>query len=113
MKNYVESGERAELTLPYDVAGGAGFLVGATFAVATGAGVSGAKMIGMLSGTFDLAKEPSLVIAEGARVFWDNTNKRITTTSTSNYAVGRAVKAAAGADTTVRVRLGATLPAGT
>ncbi len=45
------------------------------------------------------------MIAVGARVFWDNTNRRVTTTATGNVAIGHAVAAAASADTTVRVRL--------
>jgi hypothetical protein len=38
-------------------------------------------------------------------VFWDNTNRRITTTATSNYQVGIAALPALAADTTVRVWL--------
>ncbi|MCZ8149634.1 MAG: DUF2190 family protein, partial [Roseomonas sp.] len=40
-----------------------------------------------------------------ARVFWDNTNRRITTTATGNFQVGIASLAALAADTTVRVWL--------
>jgi hypothetical protein len=34
-----------------------------------------------LMGVFDLTKEPALAIAAGVRVFWDNTNRRITATA--------------------------------
>ena len=66
-----------------------------------------------VNGVFDVTKEAPLVIAVGARVFWDNTNKRVTTTATGNVAIGHAVAAAASADTTVRVRLSGSTPAGT
>lgn len=41
-------------------------------------------------GEFELTKEPALAITQGARVFWDNTNRRITTTATGNFQVGPA-----------------------
>jgi predicted RecA/RadA family phage recombinase len=39
------------------------------------------------------------------RVFWDNTNRRITATATGNFQVGIATQAALAADATVRVWL--------
>jgi predicted RecA/RadA family phage recombinase len=66
-----------------------------------------------VNGVFDITKEAPLVIAVGARVFWDNTNKRVTTTATGNVAIGHAVVAAASADTTARVRLSGSTAAGT
>jgi predicted RecA/RadA family phage recombinase len=44
-------------------------------------------------------------MAAGARVFWDNTNRRLTTTATGNFQVGIVTVAALAADTTVRVML--------
>ena len=46
----------------------------------------------------DLTKEPALAIAAGVRVFWDNTNRRITATATGNFQVGIATQAALAAD---------------
>ena len=54
-------------------------------------------------GVFDLTNEPSLAITAGARVFWDNTNRRVTTTATGNFSIGIATTAALAADATVRV----------
>jgi predicted RecA/RadA family phage recombinase len=56
-------------------------------------------------GVFDLTKQPALAITAGARVFWDDTNRRVTTTATGNFAIGIATQAALAADTTVRVVL--------
>ena len=44
-------------------------------------------------------------ITAGARIFWDNTNRRLTTTATGNFQVGLATVAALAADTTVRTVL--------
>ncbi|MFL1464008.1 DUF2190 family protein [Roseococcus sp. DSY-14] len=41
----------------------------------------------------------------GARLFWDNANRRLTTTATGNFQVGIATAAALAADTTVRAML--------
>lgn len=53
-------------------------------------------------GVFDLAKEPSLAVAQGARVFWDNTNRRVTTSANGNFPIGAATVVAATSDTTAR-----------
>jgi predicted RecA/RadA family phage recombinase len=45
------------------------------------------------------------VITAGARVFWDNANRRVTTTATGNFCVGIATQAALAADATARVWL--------
>jgi predicted RecA/RadA family phage recombinase len=42
---------------------------------------------------------------QGTLIYWDNTNKRITKTLTSNKLIGVAAKAAADGDATARVRL--------
>ena len=38
-------------------------------------------------------------------MFWDNSNRRVTTTATGNFAIGIATQAALAADATVRVVL--------
>jgi predicted RecA/RadA family phage recombinase len=113
MKNFVQEGRSLPLTAPRALSAGGGFLVGAIFAVAAADAANGAAVEGQREGVFDLTKEPSLAISAGARVFWDNTNFRVTTTTTSNFAIGYAALAALAADTTVRVVLGPAPPAGT
>jgi len=121
MKNFVQPGLSVPLPVPYDRTSGQGVLVGALFGVVAVDALTGATAEVAVNGVFDITKEAPLVIAVGARVFWDNTNKRVTTTATANVtttatanvAIGHAVVAAAGADTTVRVRLSGATPAGT
>ncbi len=68
-----------------------------------------ANKLGALAveGVFDFAKATGggSGIAVGTTVYWDDTNNVATATATSNKLLGKVVKAAADADTTVRVRL--------
>lgn len=102
--------ETMAFTAPYDVAAGDGFLVQGTFAVATAAALSTAAVTGYLTGTFDLKKVGSQAWAVGAVVYWDNSNKQCTTTSSGNTKIGIAVAAvgSGAGETTGRVRLNGT-----
>lgn len=111
MKLFVRPGDAIPLVLPYSVTAGQGVLVGALFGVAATDGASGATIECVVEGVIDITKEPSLVVTQGARLYWDNTNRRLTTTATGNFHVGIATAAAAGADATVRCLVGARVPA--
>ncbi|GGC69144.1 hypothetical protein GCM10011504_53840 [Siccirubricoccus deserti] len=107
MRNYVQPGDSLALAVPYagGVTSGQGVLVGALFGVAAVDGVQNEIIECQTKGVFDIAKEPALAITAGARLFWDNTNRRLTTTATGNFQVGMATAAALAADTTVRAVL--------
>ena len=107
MRNYVQPGDSLALAVPYGggVTSGQGVLVGALFGVAAVDGAQNAVIECQTKGVFDISKEPALAITAGARVFWDNTNRRITTTATGNFQVGLSTVAALAADATVRVML--------
>jgi len=105
MRNYVQSGEVLPLTAPYAVAAGAGFLVGSLFAVAVAAAANGAAVQGRTVGVYDLTKA-SGAVTQGAKLYWDNTAKNVTTTSSGNTLIGVATQAAASGDATARVKLG-------
>jgi predicted RecA/RadA family phage recombinase len=109
MKNYVQPGNTITLTAPYDVASGDGLLVGSIFGVATGAAANGEPIEAALVGVFDLKKVGSQAWAVGDKVYWDNTAKETTKTTTSNTLIGVAIEAVgSGAGETVgRVRLNA------
>lgn len=110
MKNYVQPGGTLTLTAPYAVTSGNGLLVGSIFGVAAGDAASGATVEAALTGVFDLTKIGSQAWTVGAKVYWDDTNKRCTTVATDNTLIGVAVEAvASGAgDTIGRVRLNGT-----
>jgi predicted RecA/RadA family phage recombinase len=107
MKNYVQKGETLTLTAPYAVSAGGGGLVGSVFGVATNDYANGEEGEFQVAGVFDLTRETgaSTGFTQGALIYWDNTNKRITKTATSNKLIGVAAKAAADSDATGRVRL--------
>lgn len=105
MKNFEQPGDALELTAPYARNSGEGALIGAIFGVAVDNVASGARGVFWTEGVFSLAKATG-AISEGAKVWWDNTNRVITTTATGNQAVGVAVAAAASGDATVRVKIG-------
>jgi predicted RecA/RadA family phage recombinase len=114
MRNFIQPGDSLAVTVPYagGVTSGQGVLVGALFGVAAVDGAQNAVIEAQTQGVFDITKEPALAITAGARVFWDNANRRITTTATGNFQVGIATLAALAADTTVRVWLNRVPPSG-
>jgi predicted RecA/RadA family phage recombinase len=107
MKTYIQPGHAITLIAPYAVASGDGLLVGAIFGVASHDAASGAEVETQLTGVLDLAKTASQAWAAGAKVYWDNTAKRVTNVASGNTLVGVAVHAVGGgADETIgRVRL--------
>ena len=108
MRNCIRPDARSiPMAVPYagGILSGQGMLVGAFFGVAASDTAQNANVDCETRGEFELTKEPSLAISQGARVFWDNTNRRITTTATGNYQVGLCTVAALAADATVRVML--------
>lgn len=107
MKNYIQPGDTLTLAAPYDVLSGAGFLVGSIFAVASGDALSGAAVEGVTTGVFTLAKATGASWAVGDKIYWDNTAKKCTKTSTDNTLIGVAFSAPASGDTTGNVRLNA------
>ena len=108
MRNMLRPEARSiPMVVPYagGILSGQGMLVGAFFGVAAMDAAQNATVECETRGEFDLPKEPALAISQGARVFWDNTNRRLTTTATSNFQVGICTVAALAADATVRVML--------
>ena len=107
MRNFIQPGDSLAVAVPYagGVLSGQGVLVGALFGVAAVDGAQNASVDCETRGEFELTKEPALAISQGARVFWDNTNRRITTTATGNFQVGLCTVAALAADAMVRVML--------
>jgi len=105
MKNFVQNGDTIPLTAPYAVAAGAGALVGQLFGIAVNDVANAVVGEFSLTGVYDITALSTDTPAEGALVYWDNTNKRITTTSAGNSKVGTCVKTKLNGETTCRVRL--------
>lgn len=109
MKNYVQDGHVLSVAAPYDVASGGGVLVGSLFGVALSAAATGATVVVQTCGVFTLAKTSAQAWTVGAKVYWDNTAKEVTTTATNNTLIGCAVEAAANPSATGTVRLNGTV----
>jgi len=105
MKNYVQDGEALDLLAPYEVSSGGGMLVGSIVAIAQGDALSGAPVVGVRRGVFVHAKTSAQAWTQGAKIYWDNTAKVFTTTSTSNTLCGVAAEAAANPSATGTVLL--------
>lgn len=105
VSKYIQKGDTITLTAPADVVSGAGLLVGSIFAVAATTVLSGASVEGHVVGVFDLAKTGAQAATAGAKLYWDDATKLVTTTAGGNTFIGHAIVAAAGGDATVRTRL--------
>lgn len=108
MKNFVQPGESVELTAPAaGVVSGVGVQIGELLVIATvtktAAQVTAGddRFNGLVEGVITHTKVGSQAWAEGARVYWDEGNKRFTTSAPGNLPAGYAVAAVgAGADET-------------
>ena len=108
MKNYVQVGNSLTIAAPYDVLSGGGVKSGLIFGVASGDALSGADVDLVTLSVFDLPKVSADAFAVGAAIFWNDTTKLVTSTSSGNTKIGVAVKAAANPSAAVNVRLNGT-----
>lgn len=58
-----------------------------------------------VDGVFDFTKNTGVAYTVGTILYWDDTNNVVTTTASGNKQIGKVARAAASADTSVRVRL--------
>lgn len=107
MKNLVlQKARNITVPAPYDVASGDGCLVGSLFGIASATVASGQPVAIDTGGAYLLKKAAAQAFTVGAKVYWDDTAKRVTAVSASNTLVGVAIRAAANGDATATVRLG-------
>lgn len=105
MKNYVQDGVNITVAAPAAVTSGAGVLVGTLFGVASTDAAESAQVVIVTTGVFELPKTSAQAWTVGAALYWDNTNKVVTTASSGNTLIGKAVAAAANPSATGIVRL--------
>ncbi len=104
---FAHDGDTIDYTPTADVAAGAVVVQGELVGVAkTPIAANGLGSLAV-KGVFDFPKATGLgsAISAGANCYWDATNQRATTTATGNKLIGKCVRAAAEADTTVRIRM--------
>ena len=102
---FVHQGCAVEHTPVADVAVGDVVVLGDLVGVALRA--IPANQAGSLAvdGVFDFAKNTGVTYAVGVILYWDDANNVVTATASGNKQIGKAVRAAASADASVRVRL--------
>tara|TARA_R110002110_G_scaffold4850_2_gene24451 strand:- start:328 stop:660 length:333 start_codon:yes stop_codon:yes gene_type:complete len=105
MKNFVSEGQVVTLTAPYEVASGQGLLVGSLFGVAATDAVISTGVEALTTGVVNLTKAGSQAWTQGAKIYWDDSNRECTTTASGNKLIGAAVRAEASAAIIGRVRL--------
>lgn len=111
MKTFVEVGDILDLPAPYARSSGQCAKIGLFIGVAQCDLANGETGAFKLTGVFDLPKVGSEAWTVGAAVYWDDTNKYFTTTSSGNTKAGAAVLAvgSGAGETTGRVRLNGTV----
>lgn len=107
MKNQLAKGEAINVVLTATITAGSGLLVGSMFGVAPINGNSGDTIPLWVVGVFTLAKNSAEAWTVGQAIYWDNTNKVVTSASAAgaNTKIGVATAVAANPSATGNVRL--------
>lgn len=105
MKNFVKPGNH--ITVDGPTTSGEGKLVGASlFGVGIATVAAGTKNGEIVTeGEVEIAKLTTDVMAEGAKVNWNDTNKEVQLATSDLDGVGTVTVAAGNGDTTVRIKL--------
>jgi predicted RecA/RadA family phage recombinase len=103
--NYVQRGDVWKHTAGGNITSGSPVLMGDVLGVALVDITSGATGSVAVGGVFTITKLTTDVVAQGAALYWDAGNSRLTTTASTNKLAGYAASPAGNGDTTVQVRL--------
>ena len=108
-KNYVQEGDVIDYVNASGstITSGTAVLIGARLGVALADIANGATGSVQVEGVFTVPKLGTDVVAAGALLYWDNTNKRLTTTASGNTLSGFAVGAAGSGVTAVNIKINA------
>lgn len=111
MKTYEQEGEFLTLTTPGGgVTKGSAYKVGSLIVlaqktIASGDAATENKFAAMVTGVAQVAKATGATWSEGQKLYWDDSAKKFTPTSSSNTLCGVAVAAATSGATTGLIRL--------
>lgn len=105
MQTLINEGEVLDVVLAADATTDVPFLLGDLLVVPVKNGLSGETIACVAQGNVELPKVTGTAIAVGVKVYWDNTAKNITTTTSGNKHVGYSSFAAASGATTIPVLL--------
>jgi len=107
MKNFVQEGHVLDYTPGAAVASGAVVVIGVRIGIAVSDIAANATGALRVKGVVELAKLSTDVVAQGALLYWDADDFRLTTTASGNTLAGYAAKAAGNGATTVWLALNA------
>lgn len=108
MKNFVQPGNIVTLTAPSGgVVSGTAYKIGSLIVVAQATVAQTLPFAALVEGVISYTKPGSQAWTEGAKVYWDNSAKKFTTTSSANTLAGIAAAAvgSGSGETTGLVRL--------
>ncbi len=108
-KNHIQEGDVLEWTNDTggDIASGDVVKAGLFIGIALGDIADTEEGRVGLAEVWEMPKATPLVLAQGARVYWDVADGELNATDTDNFDAGLVFRAALSADTTVQVLLGA------
>jgi predicted RecA/RadA family phage recombinase len=107
MKNFFQIGDVLDYTAVAAVAAGAVVVMGVRIGIAVNAIAAGDTGPVRVKGVVELAKLGTDVVAQGALLYWDADDFRLTTTASGNTLAGYAAKAAGNGATTAWLHLNA------
>ena len=105
MKNFVQRGGVISAVAPYALLSGDGAKIGSLFGIACGDAAIGAPVELARHGIFELKALSSDAGVAGAKVYWDDTNRRLTTMLGGNILVGCLAEAKSNGQSTAAVLL--------
>ncbi len=105
MKNYINSGEHFTHVAAAAITSGQMVVAGSIYGVAQETVASGASVVLVRRGVFELPKTSAQAWTVGAKLYWDATNLVCTTTASGNTLIGAAAAVAANPSATGLVLL--------
>lgn len=109
MKNAIQAGVTLSLLAAAAMLSGEAVLVGKIFGVAVANVAAGQQGEFRTEGVFELPALGTDVAAQGAILYWDAANKRLTTTAAGNTRVGVAVVAKANGPAVATIKIDAVI----
>ena len=103
--NYISAGDDLSLLAPYDVTAGLGMKVGSIIAIAKAVALSGAAVVGQTRGVHYVLKNSAEAWTVGLKIYWDDSAKVFTLTSSGNTVAGVAMAIAANPSASGYLRL--------
>ena len=107
MKNFVKPGKCIKWTndTGADIPSGQAVTIGDIVVVTTGIIKAGAQGEVLTEGVCRLSKLAGEAFGFGVKLYWDNTNKRLTTTASTHKAIGFCAEIELSASTSAEVKL--------